>query len=452
MPDPTTRLLFGVGFEDTFVVESRAGARALDEYRLTDHYRRWEEDLDDLASTGADQARWGVPWFVVHPEPHRFDFDWLDRVVDRFAAIGVDPVVDLVHYGTPRWLENGFLNSAYPRALADFAAAVAQRYPSLRLFTPTNEPSVTAERCGEDGLWPPCLVGDDGYLAVLLPVARGVVAAQEAIAEVRPDAQLWHVEASRRFVGDVDRYPDLVAHLREREFLHQDLVTGRVDDTHPLVAHLRAHGVDDADLAWFAQHAVTPDVLGVNYYPHVSTVRVVELPTAHDRPRTSQWPVTYDGVAGLQDVLRRWHARYPDRPLALTETADPGDVGRRIAWLRDSVDTVERLRREGLPVVGYTWWSLFDFPLWDYREGLGEPQDYLAGHGLWDLRWDEVAGFVRVRSAAAAVYADLATRHGLRATLGSARAGRTHGDDPHDNDPTTTTTTPTTTGETGELG
>ncbi|WP_240675546.1 family 1 glycosylhydrolase [Cellulomonas endophytica] len=417
-PSGPPRLLMGVGVEDTFVVEPHGDRRPLDEYALTDHYRRWSEDVDLLAATGADQVRWGIPWYRVHPEPGRFDWSWVDRVVARFEEVGVEPVVDLVHYGTPAWLGGGFLHADYPAALAEYAVATAERYPSLRLFTATNEPTVTAERCGEDGIWPPHRTGDAGYLAVLLPVARGVVAAQRAIAEVRPDAEHWHVEASRRFVGATgtgDRFGARVAHLREREFLHQDLVTGRVGEGHALLPHLRAHGVTDGELTWFAEHAVSADVLGVNYYPHVSTVRVVDEPGAREDPPPSAWPVTWDGLEGLVDLLHRWHARYPAVPLALTETADPGDVDRRVAWLHDSLATVLRLREEGLPLVGYTWWSLFDFLLWDYREGTGEPHEYLLGHGLWDLEPDGDGGFGRRRTAAADAFVALAAAHGRRA-------------------------------------
>ena len=356
--------MVGVGIEDTFVVEPRAGRRSLDEYVLTDHDRRWREDVELLVASGADQIRWGVPWYQVHPEPNRFDLAWTDQVLDALGESGAEVILDLVHYGTPAWLTGSFVDPGYPAALADLAATLAQRYPQVTVVTPTNEPSVTAERCGEDGIWPPHLEGDDGYLRVLLGVARGVVSAQRAVAEVRPDITFWHVEASRRFVALGARDPlgangpwaDRVAHLRERVFLHQDLVTGRVDDAHALVGHLRAHGVDDAELAWFAEQAVQPDVLGVNYYPHVSTVDVSAAPLVvpSGGPRPSSWPVTYAGAKALEDLLRTWHARYPDVPLALTETGDPGSVDRRVHWQHVSMEVVQRLRAEGLPLVGWT--------------------------------------------------------------------------------------------------
>ncbi len=418
------KLRFALGFEDTFVPDSRAGARPLDEYALTEHYGRWSEDLDLLAGSGAHQARWGVPWYKVNPEPGRYEFGWLDRVVAKMVASGVEPILDLVHYGTPRWMDNAFLNSDYPARVTEYAATVAARYADLvRLYTPVNEPVVTAERCGEQGAWPPALVGADGFVKVLAQVARGAVLSQHAMAQAGPsDICFVHVEATRYYGGDRARYPEAVAQLGQREFLHLDLITGRLGGDHPMRPYLQRHGVSDADLTWFVEHQVHPDVLGINYYPHVSTVDVSDTgPVA----APERWGVRPGGVDGLVDTLRRWDVRYP-YPLYLTETCDPGDVDRRVQWLQQSVETVVRLRDQGMNLVGYTWWSLFDMVLWDYREGTGEVRDYLLGHGLWDLEWDEFSGFERVRTAAADVFRDLARLHGGSAAV-SARTNHESG-------------------------
>lgn len=409
------RLRFALGVEDTFIHDSRPGGRPLDEYELTEHYTRLADDIALLGSTGADQVRWGVPWYKVNPEPGRFDFGWLDRAAAAFAEQGVEVIVDLLHYGCPRWLDNAFLHTDYAARFAEYSAAVAERYRDVwQVYTPVNEPVVTAERCGEEGAWPPFLVGHDGFVRVLAAVARGAVLAQRAIADVGPaEVSFVHVEATHRYRGETWRYPELVDLLTERQFLFQDLVTGRVDAHHPLAGYLGEHGVGEADLAWFAEHVVAPDVLGINHYPHVSTVDVTDTgPTGQQY----SWGLRHDGPEGLADILRTWAARYPDRPLYLTETGDPGDVQRRVRWLEQSVRTVLDLRAEGMDLVGYCWWSLFDMVGWDYRAGTGPVGDYLLGHGLWDLVPDEYTGLERVRTAAADTFADLARHHGTAPT------------------------------------
>jgi beta-glucosidase len=132
-------LRLAVGIEDTFVADERPGRRKLDEYELTQHYQFWEQDLDLVADSGARWLRWGIPWYRVEPEPGRFAWDWVDAVVDRLAALDVTCIVDLMHYGTPLWLENSFLHPDYPRRVAEYAAAAAQRYVDrLHVWTPLN--------------------------------------------------------------------------------------------------------------------------------------------------------------------------------------------------------------------------------------------------------------------------------------------------------------------------
>jgi beta-glucosidase len=226
---------FAVGIEDTFVPHGFPGHRALDEYELTQHYRFWSEDLGLAADAGATAIRYGFPWYRLNPAPGRFVWDWADRVVDRLDELGLEAIIDLVHYGTPLWLDNGFLNADFPARLAEFAAALAGRYRGrLRAWTPLNEPEITAMHCGEQGLWPPRLTGPDGYVKLVRAIVRSVVAAQRAVAEASGgQASFVHVEATFRYVGETAAFAEEVELLRARQFLVQDLLRGRVDDAHP---------------------------------------------------------------------------------------------------------------------------------------------------------------------------------------------------------------------------
>src|SRR5436190_18586647 len=103
-------LHYAVGIEDTFVPQAGPGHRALDEYELTQHYQRWHEDLGLARASGATAIRYGFPWYRLEPERGRFVWDWADRVVERLHELGLETIVDLMHYGTPLWLDNQFLN------------------------------------------------------------------------------------------------------------------------------------------------------------------------------------------------------------------------------------------------------------------------------------------------------------------------------------------------------
>src|SRR5688572_4622690 len=264
-----TDFLWAVGIENTFVPHTRAGHRRLDEYELMDHYRLWRQDLDLAADLGISAIRYGIPWYRVNPRPGVFDWSWTDPVLEYLVTVkGLTPIVDLMHYGTPLWLDNHFVNASYPRRVAEYAAAFAERYGSLvRFYTPLNEPGVTASYCGRDGRWPPYLSGDDGYVKVLLSLAKGMARTAEALRTVRADAVLVHVEdvgLERPGAPGLEAAADAA---QGRRLLPLDLACGRVVAGHPWFDWLVEHGATEPELHALAAQAPRWDVLGVNFYP-----------------------------------------------------------------------------------------------------------------------------------------------------------------------------------------
>ncbi|MGM7698916.1 family 1 glycosylhydrolase [Microbacterium sp. A84] len=378
-------LLFAVGLEDTFITQTRDGERELDEYELTQHYDQWHADLGLMAESGASLTRWGIPWHRVNPQRGVWDWSWIDQIADRLEEVQVTPIIDLMHYGTPKWLEGEFLHKDYPQRVAEYSALVAERYRGrFACFTPVNEPMLNAIYCGQYGYWPPYAEGDTGLVSLISALSRGISLAQREIVDaVGDEATFVHVEASFPFEADAPEAEQEAAFLRERAFIIQDLVTGKVGPDHPLLGFLNRNGMDDAAIAWAAEHAVQPDVMGVNYYPAGQT-EIVSIADPHHggpgdfRPRRNAW------TEGLEDVLDVFAERY-ERPVFLTETAFTGTEQERIDWLDASVATVRAMRKRGRDVVGYTWWSLIDMYEWNYRHDGGELDDYQLAMGLWQL-------------------------------------------------------------------
>lgn len=401
------RLHFALGVEDTFVPQEEPGRRALDEYELMQHYRFWALDLELCEQAGATLVRWGIPWYRVNPAPGEWDWSWLDEVIDWFDAHRIDLVADLVHYGTPLWLEGEFTAPDYPERVAEYAAAVAERYRGrIRHYTPANEPLLNVMYCGEFGHWPPYLTGDSGFVAVLKGISRGIVLTQRAIAAADPDADFVHVEASFRFDGETAVHAATVEHLRHRAYLVQDLVMGRVDEAHPLTPYLRAHGFTDDELAWARDNTAQPDVVGVNYYPQHSTELFEEGVTLSGGPGELR-PRLDAGTDGLKEVLTAFAERYR-RPVFLTETGFTGTEDERIAWLRASVDAVAELRADGVDVVGYTWWCITDMYEWTYRHSDLPAREHLLRMGLWALEEDAEGVRHRVRTPVADAFRQVA--------------------------------------------
>ncbi len=390
-----------VGIEDTFITATspRTG-RTLDEYELTEHYQRWRSDLDLIAELGVRRVRYGIPWHRINPAPGVWDFSSADGPLERLLELGIDPIVDLVHYGVPPWIEGAFLHPDFDRFMSEYGARVAERFRGrIAMYTPLNEPRVTAWYCGKLGWWPPFRRGWRGFLAVLLGLCRGIVRTVAAMRSADPSIVHAHVDATDLYATNDAGLAREVHRRQELVFLALDLVTGRVRHGHALYEWMVSLGVPTADLAWFEARAIDLDVIGINLYPMFSEKQLV--PT----PRGLRIRMRYASAEIIDRLSALYWHRY-GRPLFISETASEGSVRRRAAWLEDSVAAVRRVRSQGIPLIGYTWWPLFALVTWGYREGRKPAADYLKQMGLWDLH-PSPHGLQRVRTPLVDRFRDL---------------------------------------------
>jgi beta-glucosidase len=143
-------------------------------------------------------------------------------------------------------------------------------------------------------------------------------------------------------------------------------------------------------------------VVGVNYYPGFTTSRF--------QPGSAEPVPVEAGTAGLEEVLRQFQGRYR-RPVFLTETSRAGSVEERRAWLHDSLGLMRRLRGEGFPLVGYTWWPLFALVDWKYREATDPVERWLLPMGLLELEPDGAGVLRRVPTGLVSEFRRLAGEH-----------------------------------------
>lgn len=352
------------------------------------HYEHWREDIA-LARTASLRAlRWGVPWYKVEPEKGKFNWEWVDEVIPYMVEeVGITPIIDLMHYGCPFWLEREFANPDYPSRVRDYAAAFAERYSKfIKWYTPLNEPIVNSLMCGKRGLWPPYLRGDGGYIRIMLQLARGILKTVEAIKKIDPGAIMVHVEAtglSRAARQDLEA---LAVEEQRRGFLCYDLITGRVTQDHPLFSWLVRNGEPPDDLARIAERPLSLDVMGMNFYPQWSTQQLY----LDKKGRLAYRPIEENSI-GFEKLIDDYYQRYKV-PIIITETSAHGTDAVRSRWLESSVAAVKHLRSRAVPVLGYTWFPLFTMIDWRYRFGRRPVEEYRLELGLYKLDGDQGQG------------------------------------------------------------
>ncbi|MET0265694.1 MAG: family 1 glycosylhydrolase, partial [Duganella sp.] len=245
---------------------NRVGERYFSQMDLNGHAQASRiDDLDRFAALGIRALRYPVLWELVAPDGlAQADWRWTDQRLDALRRLGVTPIAGLVHHGSgPR--HTSLLDPAFPEQLAQYAGAVARRYPWLSDYTPVNEPCTTARFSCLYGLWYPHTHDDRSFVRALLNQCKATVLAMQAIRAVNPQARLIQTDD----LGKTYSTPELAEQAvfnNHRRWLPWDLLCGMVQPGHALWNYLQASGATSAELLWFAEHRCPPDLIGINYY------------------------------------------------------------------------------------------------------------------------------------------------------------------------------------------
>jgi dTDP-4-dehydrorhamnose reductase len=370
---------------------NRVGDVYHDQLERNGHARRLA-DLDLFAALGVQRIRYPLLWERVAPRGvASADWSWPDARMERLRALGLRPIVGLVHHGSgPR--HTSLLDSSFAEGLAEFAGAVARRYPWVEDFTPVNEPLTTARFSGLYGVWYPHHRDVRSFVRALLVQCRATVLAMRAIREAIPGARLVQTED----FGRVASTPALAYQARyenRRRLLSMDLLCGLVGPAHPLWHELRAAGAPADELRSF-EGEPGPDLIGLNYYltsDRLLDTRCDRYP-AHTRGGNGRHAyadveavrASGGGIAGHRALLDELWRRYR-RPLAITEVQAACTREEQLRWLQEAWEAARAARADGLDVRAVTAWALLGS--WDWhcqvtrREGYYEPGVFDIRHG-----------------------------------------------------------------------
>jgi dTDP-4-dehydrorhamnose reductase len=369
---------------------NRVGDQYFDQLERNGHTTRLE-DLDLFAELGVRAIRYPVLWERTAPNGlENADWSWADERLGRLRELGIRPIVGLVHHGSgPR--HTSLIDPAFPSGLAEFARAVAERYPWVTHYTPVNEPLTTARFSGLYGHWYPH--GCDGltFARALLTQCHAIKRSMQAIRQVNPTAQLIQTED----LGKIFSTPLLTYQAEfenERRWLSFDLLCGRVNRDHPMWHYLRWLGITEGEIELFLEAPCPPDVIGINHYitsDRFLDERLERYPASchggngrHTYADVEAVRVCAEGPAGPSLLMREAWERY-GLPLAVTEVHLGCTREEQLRWLYEVWDAAKSQKREGVDVRAVTAWSLLGSYDWNSlltrADGHYEP-------GVFDLR------------------------------------------------------------------
>jgi beta-glucosidase len=360
-----------------------------------DHYRKYADDVDLMASLRLGAYRFSVAWPRVRPDggaENEAGLDFYDGLVDRLLAAGIAPWATLYHWDLPQALEadGGWTSRDTAYRFAEYTESVLARLGDrVAGWVTLNEPWCSAFAGYASGRHAPGVTSPTAAVAAVHHLLLGHGLAMERIRALAPSApagitlNLFPVSAASPSAEDTDA-ARRVDGLQNRVFLDPVLRGAYPAD---VLDDLAPYGlpalVREGDLSVISAPV---DLLGVNYYRALLVAAPVAAPAEPSEwvgvegvrflpgghPRTEMgWEVQ---PGGLTDLLLRLHHEYPRLPLYITENgaAYPDEVGAdglvrdrdRQAFLAGHLRAALAAIRHGVDLRGYFCWSLLDNLEW----------------------------------------------------------------------------------------
>ena len=326
-----------------------------------DSFHRWPEDMDLLRELGFNAYRFSIEWARIEPERGRVS----RAAVAHYRAMvrgarerGLEPVVTLHHFTSPRWFSErgGWLAEDSAELFAAYARiAVEILGDEVRYVATINEPNMVAlvhalrrhsagtgsagESGGEGGMaFDPSGVEPDAK------VTEALVRAHRAASAVLRGAgrgylvgwtvanQVYQAEPGAERVAAAHALP------REEVFLH----ASREDDWVGVQAYTR--------------HRIGPD-------------GALPVPEGAETTLTG-WEFYPEALGEAVEHTRRIVGRVP---ILVTENGiATDDDERRIAYTERALAGLAEAMRNGADVRGYLHWSALDNYEWgSYRPTFG---------------------------------------------------------------------------------
>jgi beta-glucosidase/6-phospho-beta-glucosidase/beta-galactosidase len=333
------------------------------------HYERWQEDLALTRELGLLVLRYGLPIHKIFIAPGKYDWEFADLVMGEMRRLGITPILDLLHFGVPDWIGN-FQNPELPVLFAGYCEAVAERYPWVRYYTPVNEIYVTAKSSTLDGIWNEQLQTDRGFVTAMKHLAAASILGTQAIAKHRPDCVIVQSE-SAEYIHEVKASRSKeVALTNKRRFISLDLLYAHPTDA-DVCHYLGDNGLTREEYDWFmAGEPPGYQIMGNDYYGRNEHIL---------KPDGSMCPA--EDVMGWYQITKEYYRRYK-KPVMHTET-NVFDPEAAPTWLWKQWVNILQMRSDGVPVLGFTWYSLIDQIDWDIA--LAKKRGKVNESGLYDL-------------------------------------------------------------------
>lgn len=342
-----------------------------------DHYHRFREDVLLMKEMGLKSYRFSVSWPRIYPDNsgrvNALGIKFYSDLVDELISAGIKPVCTLYHWDMPMWVhelggwENDGIIPLFERYAETVVEALSDRVEYWLTF---NEPASFIDGGYLSGVHAPFLTR--GWTEIEKIMKNVLLAHGVATKKMRECAK------KKIKIGTApNAYTSMPRDESEEEIEHARAESFKVTNTYDvgwwgdaIVLGRRTaftETLSDEELEIIAQPL---DFFAFNFY---NSNGFGDLsPVVNDRtypgfPRTAMdWVITPDGIYWAARFL---YERY-GLPLMITENGMAntdfvmldGEVHdpQRIDYIHRHLLSLKRALDEGIPVIGYQYWSLMD--------------------------------------------------------------------------------------------
>lgn len=364
-----------------------------------DHYHRYKEDVALMKELGLKSYRFSVSWARVMPRRGVINENGLRfyrNLVEELIQVGIEPLCTLYHWDLPMWIynEGGWENPKIIEEFAEYAKAVIDALSDkVRYWMTFNEPA--------------CFIGFGYFEGRQAPFKTSSMSKNQRfrdLAQISKNVLLCHGHGVKLIrersklaepqIGFALNARNFVAYSETEEGIEKartdmfDIETGFSMAVNwwadPMVLGKASKYLDEIltekELKVISQPL---DYFGYNVYfanNYNADMKMPDLGWA-GMPRTQMgWPITPEVLYWSPKFL---YERYK-LPILITENGmsnldfvmrdgkvhDP----QRIDYMYQYLNALHRAMAEGIPVIGYTAWSILDNLEWaegcDPRFGL----------------------------------------------------------------------------------
>jgi len=390
----------------------------------SDHYRRWEQDLDIMVDLGLQTYRFSVAWPRIQPTGsgpvNQPGVDFYRRLVDGLVERGIAPAITLYHWDLPQPLQDvgGWAVRDTAQRFADYSAIMFDALGDVdATWLTVNEPKTTASVGYGTSVHAPGVADVDQYVAA---VHHQLLAHGLAVRRFRKSGAKGGIGIALNLLpvypaGMGAEEPTTRADAVENRLYLDPVLLG----TYPDDAIGPKAGQIHADVPTF-QALVRPgdleivseplDVLAVQYYGVAGIDRTGQVVGIAPRSDAFWQQIQPEG---LHEVLTRIAREYPDAPpLIITENGmpDPTPSGttkddHRTEFLRAHFQQAARAIQDGVDLRAYYVWSLLDN--FEWAEGMTQ---------RWGLVHVNYGNQVRTPKGSALWYRDVIAAGAVPAT------------------------------------